>query len=53
MSGKYVSQKPERKLNDRVIFVERGKRVEQEAFAKSSALRNLPEQSKQSYKGFE
>lgn len=54
MSGKYVSQKPERKLNDEVIFVTRGKNVTLEAFAKAGAGRNLPAQTKQNYgtKGF-
>jgi hypothetical protein len=49
MSAKYVSEKPERKLNDESIFVTRGKTVTQEAFAKSGACRNLPAQNKQNY----
>ena len=49
MSGKYVSQKPERKLNDEVIFVTRGKNVTAEVFAKASACRNLSPQTKENY----
>ncbi len=49
MSAKYVSEKPTRKYNDPAPEVERGKRVIQEAFAKSGACRNLPPQSMQNY----
>lgn len=49
MSAKYVSQKPERALNAPAPEVTRGQRVIAEAFAKSSALRNLPAQSAQNY----
>lgn len=49
MSGKYVSQKPERKLNDPAPEVTRGKGVMAEAFAKAGACRNLPAQSKANY----
>lgn len=49
MSAKYVSEKPERKPNDESIFVTRGKKVTNEAFAKSGACRNLAPQSKSNY----
>lgn len=49
MSAKYVSQKPERKLNDESIFVTRGKKVTQEAFAKAGASRDLAQQTKANY----
>lgn len=49
MSGKYVSQKPTRGLNDRAPEVVRGERVQQEAFAKSGACRNLAPQTKANY----
>ena len=49
MSGKYVSQKPTRGLNDPAPEVVRGKRVTQEAFAKSGACRNLAPQSMANY----
>jgi hypothetical protein len=45
MSGKYVSQKSTRGLNDPAPEVVRGKRVTQEAFAKAGSFRNLQEQS--------
>jgi len=49
MSGKYVSQKPIRGLNDPAPEVVRGKRVTLEAFAKSGACRNLAPQSMANY----
>lgn len=49
MSGKYVSEKPTRGLNDRAPEVVRGERVQQEAFAKAGACRNLPPQTKANY----
>lgn len=49
MGAKYVSQKPERGLNDLAPEVVRGERVRLEAFAKSSVLRNLPTQSMENY----
>lgn len=49
MSGKYVSQKPTRGLNDPAPEVVRGKRVTQEAFAKAGACRNLAPQSMANY----
>jgi hypothetical protein len=49
MSGKYVSRKDTRGYNDPAPEVVRGYRVQQEAFAKSGACRNLPEQSKENY----
>lgn len=49
MSGKYVSEKPERKLNDPAPEVARGLRVTVEVFAKAGACRNLPAQSKANY----
>ncbi len=49
MSAKYVSQKPERKLNDESIFVTRGRTVTLEAFAKAGACRNLAPQSSANY----
>ena len=49
MSGKYVSQKPTRGLNDPAPEVVRGKRVTMEAFAKSGACRNLAPQSMANY----
>lgn len=49
MSAKYVSEKPERKPNDESIFVTRGEKVINEAFAKAGACRNLPAQSKANY----
>jgi len=49
MSAKYVSVKPERGLNDPSIFVTRGQRVTEEAFAKAGACRNLAPQTKQNY----
>ena len=49
MSGKYVSQKPTRGYNDPAPEVVRGKRVTQEAFAKSGAYRNLESQSMANY----
>jgi hypothetical protein len=49
MSGKYVSQKESRGYNDLAPEVVRGKRVQQEAFAKSDACRNLPAQTMDNY----
>ena len=49
MSGKYVSEKPTRGLNDPAPEVVRGHRVMAEAFAKAGACRNLPAQSKANY----
>lgn len=49
MSAKYVSEKPARQYNDPAPEVVRGKRVTQEAFAKSGACRNLAPQSKANY----
>lgn len=49
MSGKYVSQKPTRGYNDPAPEVVRGKRVTEEAFAKSGACRNLAPQTKANY----
>lgn len=49
MSAKYVSEKPTRGLNDPAPEVVRGQRVTAEAFAKASACRNLPAQSKSNY----
>jgi len=49
MSGKYVSQKDTRGYNDPAPEIVRGYRVQQEAFAKQGALRNLPEQSMSNY----
>lgn len=49
MSGKYVSQKPTRGFNDLAPEVVRGKRVTQEAFAKSGASRNLAPQTMDNY----
>jgi len=49
MSGKYVSQKPTRGYNDSAPEVVRGKRVTQEAFAKSGACRNLSPQTMANY----
>lgn len=49
MSAKYVSEKPTRGYNDPAPEVVRGKRVEQEAFAKSGALRNLAPQTMANY----
>lgn len=49
MSAEYVSEKPERKLNDPSPFVERGKTVIAEAYAKAGACRNLAPQSKENY----
>lgn len=45
MSGKYVSQKPTRGYNDPAPEVVRGKRVTEEAYAKSGAFRNLAPQT--------
>ncbi len=49
MSAKYVSQKPERKLNDPSPEVARGPGVIAEVFAKAGACRNLPAQSMANY----
>lgn len=49
MSGKYVSEKPTRGLNDIDPMVARGKRVTQEAFAKAGACRHLAVQTKENY----
>lgn len=49
MSGKYVSQKPTRQYNDPAPEVVRGYRVEDEAYAKAGAYRNLAPQSKENY----
>jgi len=49
MSGKYVSQKPTRGLNDPAPEVVRGKRVTEEAYAKAGACRNLEPQSMANY----
>lgn len=49
MSGKYVSEKPERSPNETSIFVTRGKNVTTEAFAKAGACRNLASQTKENY----
>lgn len=49
MSGKYVSEKPTRGLNDPAPEVVRGERVIREAFAKAGACRNLPQQTKANY----
>jgi hypothetical protein len=49
MSGAYVSEKPTRGYNDPAPEVVRGKRVTEEAFAKSGACRNLPPQSMENY----
>ncbi len=49
MSGKYVSDKPTRGYNDPAPEVVRGKRVTEEAFAKSGACRNLAPQSMANY----
>ncbi len=49
MSGKYVSQKPTRGYNDPAPEVVRGKRVTEEAYAKSGACRNLEAQSMSNY----
>lgn len=49
MSGKYVSQKPTRGYNDLAPEVVRGRRVTEEAFAKSGACRNLAPQSMENY----
>jgi hypothetical protein len=49
MSGQYVSQKKTRGLNDPAPEVVRGKRVTEEAFAKSGACRNLEAQSMANY----
>lgn len=49
MSGKYISEKPTRGYNDLAPEVVRGKRVTQEAFAKSGACRNLPPQTLANY----
>lgn len=49
MSGKYVSQKLTRGLNDPAPEVVRGKRVTQEAFSKAGAFRNLAPQSMENY----
>ena len=49
MSAKYVSEKPTRGHNDPAPEVVRGYRVQQEAFAKSGACRNLPAQSQANY----
>lgn len=49
MSGKYVSQKPTRGYNDPAPEVVRGKRVTEEAFAKSGACRNLAPQTMENY----
>jgi len=49
MSGKYISEKPTRGYNDLAPEVVRGKRVTEEAFAKSGACRNLAPQSKKNY----
>ena len=49
MSGKYVSQKKTRGFNDRAPEVVRGRRVTEEAFAKSGACRNLAPQSLANY----
>lgn len=49
MSGKYVSQKDTRGYNDPAPEVVRGKRVTEEAYAKSGACRNLAPQSMANY----
>jgi hypothetical protein len=49
MSGKYVSQKPTSGFNDLAPEVVRGKRVKEEAFAKSGACRNLAPQTMDNY----
>ncbi len=49
MSGKYVSEKPTRGLNDRAPEVVRGQRVQEEYFAKMKALGDLPAQTKANY----
>ena len=49
MSGKYVSQKPTRGYNDPAPEVVRGRRVKEEAFAKSGACRNLAPQTMANY----
>ena len=49
MSGKYISEKPTRGLNDPAPEVVRGERVTEEAYAKIRCFDDLPPQSKANY----
>lgn len=50
MGAKYESNKPDGYLATRNnVYLQRGMKQEERTFAEQSALRNLPEQSKENY----